>query len=502
MGTFDEAARLYGERRYVEALAAFRALAQERPGDVDVLHGLGVAAIAVGDLPLAIQALEKAAVARRDHPAILANLAVAMGAAGRIEEPVRLFRRSLALQASASVREKLAAHLLNHDRLDEAEVEYGTLGGPGAAAGLAAIRERQGRGDEARAILRPHLGELDATGIAAWARLCVAGKDASAALGPVEDALATPHAPRELAFLHHAHAVVLDALGRYPEAFAAWTECKRHRAGEARFDPAALDALVTRLLATFTPDVIEHAYGSDSEAPVFIVGLPRSGTSLLEQILACHPDVAPMGEREDLNRYTTLLSRAGTWPEVARRVGAPLLAELAADYLRPVPAGAARTTDKMPANTLNLGLARMLFPRATVIHIRRDPRDTLLSCWQQFFNPAYAWTWSLDGLAAYAAAHERLMAHWWTCVPMIELEYEDLVSAPEEVIPQVLELCGLAWDPACLHPERNRRRVATASYEQVRHPIGPGSIGRWRRYARELEPLIAAMSSAVACRPG
>jgi hypothetical protein len=315
------------------------------------------------------------------------------------------------------------------------------------------------------------------------------------ALRAVDAALTLPQSTPARQRLYHARARLLEADARYAEAFVALTEA--HRAAAVTFDVRAHQRTVMEVIATFSASALRAPpmHGDPLEAPVFIVGLPRSGTSLVEQILACHPAVFAGGERVAVPDLADGLCARGRapWPRALHGIGVAGMEEEARRLARGMsaPAGAVRVTDKMPSNALHLGLIAWLLPNARVVVCERDPMDTLLSCHQQDFPRTYAWTRSLGGLGAFALLHHRLMAHWRSALPLrtFHVRYEELVTAPEHVIPALVDFCGLPWDPACMHPERSARYVATASYDQVRSPISPASIGRWRRYAAELEPL-------------
>lgn len=246
------------------------------------------------------------------------------------------------------------------------------------------------------------------------------------------------------------------------------------------------------------------ASGCDSELPVFVVGMPRSGTSLVEQILGRHPAIRPCGERRDIYRLPRRLSNGDAerhWPEVLERVDRQTLASIARDYLDGGRAGDAdclRLTDKLPGNYINLGLIQLLFPGARVIYCRRDPMDTGLSCFQQNFrSKGMDFARDLRHIGLRQQACWRLMAHWSEALslPIHVVDYETLVEDSENVSRGLVDFLGLPWDQACLDFHLSDRLVQTASYEQVRRPIYRSSVGRWKNYARWLAPLKAALEA-------
>jgi len=257
------------------------------------------------------------------------------------------------------------------------------------------------------------------------------------------------------------------------------------------------------LIATFTPAHFTRPAGAvDGAAAVFIVGMPRSGTSLVEQILSCHRAVFGAGERAEIGLAAERIARETgvAYPAAVETLDPATLArhgEAYLDGLRRLAPEARRITDKMPANFLHLGLIARILPGARVIHCRRDPRDVCLSCFAHDFFQGNEFSNDLADLARYWRAHHRLMAHWRRVLPldMLEVRYEALVADQEGESRRLIDFCGLDWDPACLDFHKARRVVRTSSSVQVRRPIFTGSIGRWRAFAAELAPLTAALGA-------
>jgi hypothetical protein len=232
--------------------------------------------------------------------------------------------------------------------------------------------------------------------------------------------------------------------------------------------------------------------GIDDATPILIVGLPRSGTTLVEQILSAHPRVRAGGELPFWNEHGCAWERA-----TSEQQREELLAHAAANYrrhLRQLAGGAAHVTDKMPLNFQWLGLIHVALPRATLIHCRRNLLDTALSIHQTHFNPHMSFPTGGSALVGYIRAYERLCAHWRRVLPparFIEIDYEALVTQPEPAIRRIVAACGLEWDEACLAPHRNTRVVKTASKWQARQPIYRDAVDRWRKYEPWLGPLSA-----------
>jgi hypothetical protein len=222
--------------------------------------------------------------------------------------------------------------------------------------------------------------------------------------------------------------------------------------------------------------------------------MPRSGTTLAEQIVSSHPEVGAGGELNFWNE------RGAAWhAQGAAETGAPFLAKAAADYLgvlREVAPRKARVTDKMPFNFLWAGLIHLAFPRAVIIHCRRNAVDTALSIHQTHFHPGLAFPTGGLELVDYFRGYRRLTDHWRKVLPadrFIEVDYEELTRDPESMIRRIIAACGLAWNDACLRPERNPRAVKTPSKWQARQPIYRNSVARWRRYEPWLGPLRALL---------
>lgn len=246
---------------------------------------------------------------------------------------------------------------------------------------------------------------------------------------------------------------------------------------------------------------------STSELPVFIVGMPRSGTTLVEQIIASHPLAFGAGERlTHVNTYNELLAPDKHHPTWADRLGAlraQTVDRVARRELRAMQAldpHAKRITDKRPQNFLLLGLAELLYPNCRVVHVRRDPLDTCVSCFTHDFGSPQSqpYSYDLEQLAHYYKQYERMMEHWTGVlgVPVLEIEYEKLVGDLEGESRRLIDFVGLEWHDACLRFHETERAVITHSLEQVRRPLYSSSVGRWKRYEQHLGPLIEALGAA------
>ncbi|MGO9913608.1 MAG: tetratricopeptide repeat protein [Isosphaeraceae bacterium] len=298
---------------------------------------------------------------------------------------------------------------------------------------------------------------------------------------------------------------VHDARGCYEEAARFFEIANARQAallaerGET-VDSERISQTVEEIMVSFTPEFFQtvRGRGSPSRRPIFIVGMPRSGTTLTEQILASHPRVYGAGELDDINRVASQLAAPPGGPtDVAQRaleLDAASFRELADRYvarLEELGGSAERVVDKMPSNYLHLGLIAALWPESQIILCRRDPRDIALSCWATYFG-AIRWANDLRVVARQIIEHDRLIAHWKTVLPirLIEVVYEELVADFEPQARRLVEAVGLEWDPACLEYHSLERTIRTASLGQVRQPIYSKSVGRWKNYEAALAPLF------------
>jgi hypothetical protein len=288
-------------------------------------------------------------------------------------------------------------------------------------------------------------------------------------------------------------------LGRHDEAFRHLAQGCALKRRELAYDEAAMLAYFARIKRVFTPELMRDKAGSGdpSSVPLFILGMPRSGTSLVEQILASHPDVFGAGELNDLSR----LAKSMPYPEGIADAGAEQLRKLGAGYVARARArggDALRVSDKMPANFFYVGFIRLVLPNARIIHTRRNPVDVCLSCFSQLFlGSGQNFSYDLGELGRYWRQYDALMAHWRQILPegvMLEIDYADLVDDTEAQARRLLDFCGIGWNDACLAFHQTKRPVLTASVAQVRQPIYRSALGKWRAYERHLAPLLKELT--------
>jgi tetratricopeptide (TPR) repeat protein len=481
---------LHRQGKLPEAVALLQETVRLAPGHAQAQNDLGGALLACGQPEPAIGHLQEAVRLRPNFAEAQSNLGLALRELGRIDEAVRCFRESVRLNPTyAGAHNNLGYTLEFQGNVEEARVEFhealrldpNNARALASLSGLAAAGHYQLSDDE--------LGRI---------RSLVARQDLL---------------PDDRGRLHFALARLLDKAGDHDAAFGHYREGNELRKEYVRcrgaaFDPAAQARAVDRLIETFTPAYFERvrAFGADSELPVFIVGMMRSGTSLAEQILASHPAVFGAGELRDIDLLVSTLAQrlhaAEDYPECVARLDAAATRALADDHLarlRQLGGSATRVVDKAPFNFLHLGVIATLFPRARIIHCRRDPVDTCLSCFFQNFGEPLGFTLDLRHLGLYYREYERLMAHWNRVlpVPMFELRYEELTADQEAVSRRLVAFCSLEWDDRCLRFHETRRPVRTASTLQVRRPMYRSAIGRWKRYEANIQPLLEALGDSA-----
>jgi tetratricopeptide (TPR) repeat protein len=317
---------------------------------------------------------------------------------------------------------------------------------------------------------------------------------------------------QEQLHLGHALAKEQEDLGHYTDALANLTWAKQAQAQQVNYDAAADAALFAGIRRLFTQDLFSRERanhsGCDNPEPIFIVGMPRTGTTLVEQILSSHSEVYAAGELQNFSLQAKRMtdSPANETLDVAGLTRALQLdmSGLGASYIdstRPRTGHTPHFIDKLPLNVMHLGLIRLALPRATLICLRRDPMDTCLSNYRQLFATnfkPYYYNLNLLDCGRYYIEFDRLMQHWRKVMPgaILELQYEALVERPEQVSRELLAHCGLAWEAQCLQFHRSKNSVATASSVQVRSAIYSSSVNRWQRYGDAMQPLYELLKEA------
>jgi len=430
-------------REYDDAIRHFRHVLAQKPQMVAALGALGKCYTAAGKAELSLPLFEKATKLQPTHPDLRCDHAEALIALGRMDDAAKLLQENIARGYRIAGSYQL---LVETRRMTGEPVE------------LAAIVEK----------------------------------------------LSTPgQPPRDRVSLHRAAGKIMNDLGRYDEAIDHFQASKT---AEGRgFEIEGYRRRVDGLVAEFTPELLtsKAPFANPSEVPVFIVGMPRSGTTLTEQICASHPAVHGAGE---LSKLGDLAREAGYAPsQNGSTIQKPPQALTADDarsmstayleFVRRISPASARIVDKMPHNFQLIGLIALLFPNARIIHCTRDPIDNCLSCFFTTFNEGHSYNSDLRTLGLYYREYRRLMRHWDALLPgrIYECNYETMIADQEGESRRLIDFLGLPWDDACLRFYETERAVTTPSRWQVRQPIYQTSVKRWKKYGNKIQPLIEAL---------
>jgi tetratricopeptide (TPR) repeat protein len=510
--------------RVQDAIAALELAVASNPRYDDAYFRLGIAFEKLGNIGGAIAAYDRATKLLPSLTEVWFRAGALAYTLGHRDQAIGCFRRASAAGGRTGFgRLGKARALLTEDRNQEAEqvLRETLVAEPRNAMAyhlLGSLLSEFGRFDEARACferaiaLAPLLAGCYYDLVRCRSLTTVCYKE-------MQGALETPglDAGQRLR-LHLAIGKAAEDFGDYGLAMRHFDAADIVRRGSASFDSAAFSLEIDRLIARYTPELIARApeLGSCDATPVLIIGMPRSGTTLVEQIVSMHPEIGAGGELHFWNQRGAEWHRSGsagsgaagnetpfvpTENSVSESAFSEFLAKAATDYLgllRTIAPKAARVTDKMPFNFLWAGLIHLAFPRATIVHCRRAAIDTALSIHQTHFHPSLAFPTGGAELVAYFRSYQRLIDHWRSVLPVdrfIEVDYEDLTRAPEPIIRRIIAACGLAWHDGCLRPECNPRAVNTPSKWQARQPIYRTSVARWRRYEPWLGPLRALVDA-------
>jgi tetratricopeptide (TPR) repeat protein len=486
-----------------DAISAFQLALARNPRYADAHFRLGIALEEQGNIVGALAAYDRATQLRPSLTEAWFRAGALVYTLGHRNEAIGCFRRAAVTGGKTSFgRLGKARALVIEERNQEAEqiLRETLVADPANAMAydlLGNVLSECGRFDEARACFERTIAIAPRLAGSYYdlVRCSPVKKDDEGLIQHMQAALATPglDAGQRLR-VHLAIGKAAEDLGQYGLAMQHFDAADSVRRAIAPFDSAAFSIEVDRLIARCTPEFIAQAsaLGTSDATPVLITGMPRSGTTLVEQIISAHPNVAGGGELNFWNE------RGAKW----RLSGSdgnerPFLVKAAEDYLsvlRSIAPTAVRVTDKMPFNFLWAGLIHVAFPKAIIIHCRRAAVDTALSIHQTFFHPGFAFPTGGAELVAYFRCYQQIVDRWRTVLPaerFLEVNYEDLTSSPELVIRPMIAACGLPWNDACLRPESNPRAVKTPSKWQTRQPIYRTSVARWRRYEPWLGPLHA-----------
>lgn len=538
-----------------DALSALQKAAELLPGDAEAHANLAGVLRAHGQLERAVESGRRAVQMRPDFAEAHNNLGVSLKDLGQFDEAVASFRRAIRIKpkfaegynnlggalkelkkfedAATNYRRALQlkpgfaeAHgnlgivLIELGQTDEAEASFRLAleidpDCYEALLGMGSVAMEKGGMAEAEEVLRKAVkikpNQMEARYLLAAVKKVKVDDENMAALVAVDDAVRSGTLrmlrSESLIALNFSLGKCFNDTGDYDRAFSYFSEgCKLKRA-TLEYGAENMTEFVSDIIKVFDRVTIERLRGggNSSSLPIFVLGMMRSGTTLTEQIIASHRDVYGAGELPDLMALAQrcVAGKKGEFPDNIIELKQSDLGRLAEDYLvglQQRAPDAKRITDKMPANFFLVGLIHLMLPNAKIIHVKRNPVDTCLSCFTINFKMEQAQTYDLTELGRYYVDYARLMEHWRTVLPVgafLDVQYEDIVADPEAQARRLLDFCGLDWDEACIDFHKNKRSIRTASVTQVRQPIYKSAVERWRSYEKFLGPLLNELGNLV-----
>lgn len=540
----------------INALSAFQKTAELMPDDAEAHFNLGVVLKSLGQLSAAVESYRRALKLNPDYAEAHSNLGNALKDLGQLESAVDSYRRALMVKSnSATAQNSLGIALKDQGKLDaaiecyrkaieikpdyaEAHTNLGNvlkdLGHLDSALasyqtalkfdpacdeamlGVSHLCVINGEMTEALAMVNNALavkpGNLDARILLANIKKADADDGNLVALLAAENAAKSGHTPmprNQVISLHFALGKCFDDLGDHDQAFPHFFEGCRLRRATFFYDAAQVTQHFDDVIRVFDLATIERLRGggNPSRVPIFVLGMPRSGTTLTEQIIASHPDVFGAGELPDMLQIAQRAVGGTTgFPGNILKLDQLGLTRWADDYVAALTLHAPEAmhvTDKLPDNFLFIGLIHVMLPNAKIIHVNRNPVDTCLSCFTKLSSRGLEQSYDLTELGQYYVDYARLMDHWRTVLPagaFLDVQYEDIVADQEAQARHMIEFCNLEWNDACLDFYKSKRSVNTASMTQVRRPIYKSSVERWRAYEKFLGPLLDALGDVATKR--
>ncbi len=467
----------HGLHRYTQSIQLYQQALTMQPDNVQVHRHLGASYQRMGQTQEAMKCFEQALSLRPDYVDARIKLAEVLRELGRAEEALVQVEQVTDLKPDETQAHVILALILRE--LGQAELAIERF------ERLLSTEPRCGHLYYQIAMLKPKQ-EL---------------------IPILEKLISDPSLPNgDAIFCHFALGNIHRGSNSFDQAFSHFLEANTLYRKTFVYDAKEHALLIDRLIKVYSKRFFQrkHQFGSASQLPVFILGMPRSGTTLVEQIISSHPKVYGAGELQAISAIILTISQqlehANLYPECMTLFDKEMAEEYSARYLQELAlhsATAKHITDKFPGNYFKIGLIKTLFPDARIIHCQRNPLD---SCISIFFHCIQDWKWSfeLTELGQYYLDYQRLMSHWQKLFPgeIFTVQYEELVMDQERVSKQLIDYLGLEWDEKCLDFHNNERDVRTISNMQVRQPMYKNSMNRWKHYEKHLQPLIDVLQQA------
>ncbi len=502
------------EGRIAEAEKLYRRVLQDNPRNVDALRLLAQIALRSEHADDAERMLQEAIRLAPDFHLAILDLGQLYKEQDRYEEALACFDRVIALEPT-----QVQAHFMRAGTLARASFTPEAAAGyrrclelrprhAGALLGLGHVLKAIGDYDGAVAAYDGCMQNAPDSGETYWslANLKTYRFDDATIAAMEGHAASTDLSTQSRVNFLFALGKAYEDRRDYGRAWDFYRRGNEAQRAEVTYDPVQTEVMNDRLLEVYCTELLESlgGAGDPDPAPIFILGLPRSGSTLLEQVLASHPAVEGTAELPYVGRLATSLGRKGGpgshYPEAMRQLRPARLAALGAEYLARARmhrrSAAPRFIDKMPNNFPNLGLIALMLPNAKIIDARRHPLDACLSCWRQLFAKGQNFTYDLTEIGEYYLQYQRMMDHWARVLPgrVLTVQYEEIVADIEAQVGRLLDFCGLPWEEACLRFYDSERPVRTPSAEQVRQPIYDRSVGHWRHYESRLGELVEVIA--------
>ena len=550
---FDDGVAQQAAGEFVAAEASYRRVLAAVPGWADAWNNLGGVRLEQGDVNQAVASYQQAIACHPNHVLAHCNLGKALHRFGDVPRAIALFQRAIELDPSCAQAhlglgnidlEKLnltlaAQHftaavkaapdladahnnlgivykLLHDMNAAEASHRRAITLQPGVADfhnNLGLVLEDKGDFEQAIRSFREAIALQPAEvqgrfNLSQLKRFTSEDADLLSLKKLVTNAASLT--PDKAALLHFALAKAMDDLGQDAKAFDELVTANRLKRSGVTYSHDEIRDQFARIQSVFDSQLFDRHRGdvNQTPSPIFVLGMPRSGSTLVEQILASHPQIHGAGELLSFSQTVKNFDHGrggstGRYPNFISRLTKNDLSKLATAYLATlpqIPDGKSKVVDKMPGNFIYVGLIHLIFPNARIIHTVRCPVDTCFSCYSKHFAAGAQYSYELVELGGYYRLYAQLMDHWRKVLPtgvMLDQSYEALVDDLEGQARRLVDHCGLQWDPVCLKFHNNTRPVATISKMSVRQPIYRSSIGRWKRFAHRLGPLLAEIESVA-----